>query len=126
MPIMMRSAEDDFAALKTADAMEKAGATVITLTPNGQAQYPAAMVQSDMTTPDFGRIARACLDAADSGAPGGGILESLAEAEIAEQLRLMWNARGAADIAKAEHVLSEKGNAAPMVWLDPALRGLDQ
>lgn len=43
MPIMMRPAEDDFAALKTADAMEKAGATVITVTPNGQAQYPTAL-----------------------------------------------------------------------------------
>lgn len=43
MPVMMRSAEDDFAALKTADAMEAAGATVITLTPNGQAQYPTAL-----------------------------------------------------------------------------------
>lgn len=43
MPIMMRNAEDDFTALKIAEAMEKAGATVITLTPHGEAQYPAAL-----------------------------------------------------------------------------------
>lgn len=43
MPIMMRYAEDDFTALKIAEAMENAGATVITLTSHGEAQYPAAL-----------------------------------------------------------------------------------
>jgi hypothetical protein len=40
-------------------------------------------------SPDFEQIARVLLDASD-GEPG--------ETRIAEQLRLVWNARGAADV----------------------------
>lgn len=50
--------------------------------------------------------------------------------QIAEQLRLVWNARGAADLAKIDHELTSMmgGQAAgPYVKnLDRALRGLDR
>lgn len=39
MPIMKREAEDDFQAWQTANAMEKAGAVVISITPNGMRQH---------------------------------------------------------------------------------------
>jgi hypothetical protein len=51
-------------------------------------------------------------------------------AQLAAQLRKVWNARGAADIARIEHELSTMlGSAAagPYVKnLDQALRGLDR
>ncbi len=72
-------------------------------------------------TPDFDQIARTILEASD-GEPG--------EGRIAEQLRLVWNARGAADIAKIETELSMlmgPTTAGPYVKnLDRALRTLDR
>jgi hypothetical protein len=43
MRIMMRGAEDDFIAMQTANGMEAAGATVFSITPNGQRTYPGAL-----------------------------------------------------------------------------------
>lgn len=52
-------------------------------------------------------------------------LHDSTRAAIAEALRLVWNARGAADIAKVDALLGERGlaNAAN---LDHALRSLDR
>lgn len=47
MRIMVRSAEDDFEALRTANAMESAGARVFAITPNGTATYPEALAPHD-------------------------------------------------------------------------------
>lgn len=63
--------------------------------------------------PDFDRIAAPLAEYADD----------TRRKQIAEQLRLIWNARGAADIAKVET------EAAGTVWPGPlsrALRALDR
>jgi hypothetical protein len=41
---MLRKAEDEFMALQTINAMEKAGAKVLTLTLDGYAQYEGALI----------------------------------------------------------------------------------
>lgn len=66
-------------------------------------------------TPDFERIAAPLAEYADD----------TRRKHIAEQLRLIWNARGAADIAKIDASLGERGlaNAAN---LGRALRSLDR
>jgi len=43
MQIMMRSAEDDFVAMRTANGMEKAGAVVFSITSNGERSHFGAM-----------------------------------------------------------------------------------
>lgn len=43
MTFMMRSCEDDFVALKTIDAMESVGATVVSITVRGQETYSGAL-----------------------------------------------------------------------------------
>ena len=72
-------------------------------------------------TPDFDQIARQLL-------LGYGL--STLETEVAEQLRLVWNARGAADIVQLESSLSSQMGstaAGPYVKnLDRALRTLDR
>jgi hypothetical protein len=73
-------------------------------------------------SPDFDQIALTLAEG----------LHAPAEAldAITEQLRLVWNARGAADIAKLEHELSTRTGstaAGPSIKsLDPALRTLDR
>lgn len=47
MRIMVRLAEDDFEALRTANAMESAGACVFAITPNGTATYQGALAPHD-------------------------------------------------------------------------------
>lgn len=41
--LMKRNAEDDFYALLMCDAMERAGATVVAITPNGTDKYSGAI-----------------------------------------------------------------------------------
>ncbi len=78
--------------------------------------------------PDFDQIARQFAQDAMSWEDG---MSSEAEdlAELAEQLRQVWNARGAADRAKVEHELSTmmgSNMAGPYLKnLDRALRRLD-
>lgn len=43
MRMMVRSAEDDFAALTMMNAMESEGATVFAITPDGLGQYDGAL-----------------------------------------------------------------------------------
>jgi hypothetical protein len=52
-------------------------------------------------TPDFDQIARASFD---RWGPDDGVQRGLMIEDIAEQLRQIWNARGAADLAKIENV----------------------
>lgn len=72
--------------------------------------------------PDFDRIALDLCLAGDRDGPGS--------TEIAEQLRLVWNARGAADLVKVEAELSTlMGATASGPYtknLDRALRSLDR
>ena len=74
-------------------------------------------------SPDFEQIAERLV-------PPGGMKLSTAKAAIAEQLRVIWNARGAADLTKLESELSilmGSTAAGPYVKnLDRALRTLDQ
>lgn len=76
-------------------------------------------------TPNFDRIARDHVPGAPSDP-----LWSVHVQTIAEQLRLVWNARGAADIAKIESELtSQMGASASGPYLknlDRALRTLDR
>jgi hypothetical protein len=75
-------------------------------------------------TPDFEQLARHLHHLI---AP---LPRSVGEQEIVEQLRLMWNARGAADMATIEHDLSTlMGTTAAGPYLknlDRALRKLDR
>lgn len=85
----------------------------ITARTEGRARPETLMPES----PDFDRIARDHVP----GAPSDPLWSVNVQA-IAEQLRLVWNARGAADIAKIEAELS-----GPYVKnLDHALRTLDR
>lgn len=72
-------------------------------------------------TPNFDQIARVLVTACDG---------PTAEMRIAEELRLMWNARGAADVAKVEATLTSLMGATAcgpyLKNLDRALRGLDR
>jgi len=58
-------------------------------------------------TPDFDQIARDLLEGLgiDEGEHplAGGWLRATRASQIAQQLRLIWNARGAADLALIEH-----------------------
>jgi hypothetical protein len=78
-----------------------------------------------LTTPDFERIARLILDRY----VGGGETSAPLGGAIADALRLAWNARGAADIAKIESELAQQMGATasgPYTKnLDRALRRLD-
>lgn len=67
-------------------------------------------------TPDFRQMARDLTWTEDYGASPIGAIE--------EQLRLVWNARGAADIAKLEAAFD--GVQPSMKTLDHALRSLDR
>jgi hypothetical protein len=75
-------------------------------------------------TPDFDQIARQLGEQA--GLTGQGAVTS----EIAEVLRQVWNARGAADITKLDEALAKMPpfpQAGPYVkLLDRALRSLDR
>ena len=75
-------------------------------------------------TPDFEKIARLLAGAGRFSGDGAVI------SEIVEQLRFVWNARGAADIAKIDHELSSMMGAVaagPYAKnLDRALRKLDR
>jgi hypothetical protein len=68
-------------------------------------------------TPDFDQIARRVLDPqSDDGAglPGTVVDDAYFAArrrDIAEQLRLGWNARGAADIEAAKYAENDRGGA---------------
>lgn len=85
------------------------------------------MPQSDMSVPNFERLASelATHFLATDGLDDGWFERN--ERRIAEQLRLVWNARGAADVAKIEFEI-------PNVWASPepagpltrALRSLDR
>lgn len=86
-------------------------------------------------TPDFNQIARRVVDTLlenvgyDFLRPDGQS-KALAQAGVAEQLRLIWNARGAADLVKLEAELSTlMGATASGPYtknLDRALRSLDR
>lgn len=81
-----------------------------------------------MPEPDFDQIARAI--AGDMTAQSTRSVESDDVAAIAEQLRLVWNARGAADIATIENTLTYAYSSSPdaviVKLLDRALRHLDR
>lgn len=70
-------------------------------------------------TPDFDRIAAPLAEYADD----------TRRKQIAEQLRLMWNARGAADLAKIEATITYTMSGPDdglVKHLDRALRSLDR
>lgn len=75
-------------------------------------------------TPDFDQIARTIADIF------GTVGETEKEAAIADRLRLIWNARGAADVTKLDtelSILMGATAAGPYVKnLDRALRSLDR
>jgi len=79
-------------------------------------------------TPDFEAIARAALDR--WGRDDAPIQRALIVEDIAAQLRLIWNARGAADVTKLEAELSALMGvtaSGPYVKnLDRAIRALDR
>ena len=86
-------------------------------------------------TPDFEQIAHRILDDAytDDGTTGDARIDArkaALQAAIAEQLRFVWNARGAADLAKVETELTAMMGATaagPSIKnLDRALRKLDR
>jgi hypothetical protein len=84
-------------------------------------------------TPDFAQLAHRLLERVFATDDGTGSLEpSNADRarDIIEQLRLVWNARGAADLAKIEIELTTMMGAtagAPLIKnLDRALRKLDR
>src|SRR3984893_6805550 len=86
-------------------------------------------------TPDFEQIAHRILDDAytDDGTTGDARTDArkaALQAAIAEQLRFVWNARGAADLAKVETELTAMMGATaaePFIKnLDRALRQLDR
>jgi len=81
-------------------------------------------------TPDFVQIARNMITLIDDDDEEHRQLVSNVIADIAEQLRLVWNARGAADLATIEHDLSTlMGTTAAGPYLknlDRALRKLDR
>ena len=76
-------------------------------------------------SPDFEQIAKRIASAIPSA-----ITRGLVELEVAEQLRVIWNARGASDIAQLEAILTGlmgSTAAGPYVKnLDRALRRLDR
>jgi hypothetical protein len=82
-------------------------------------------------TPDFAQIAHHIVDVAytDDGQTVRDV-KAVLRAAIAEQLRLVWNARGAADLATIETELTAlmgSMTAAPFIKnLDRALRQLDR
>lgn len=49
-----------------------------------------------------------------------------AQIDVAEQLRLMWNSRGAADLAKIDAVLAPTAAAPYVKTINHAIRGLDR
>jgi hypothetical protein len=75
-------------------------------------------------TPDFEKIARRLSDAA--GLSGDGAVTS----EMAEQLRLVWNARGAADLTALEPIIGKLGDTMDpdnaRVFVGDALRTVDR
>lgn len=79
-------------------------------------------------TPDFEKIASQILDRS----PLINVdWKRITAASIAEQLRLVWNARGAADIAKIETILEQPRREVPprivtVTTFDLALRRLDR
>jgi hypothetical protein len=83
-------------------------------------------------TPDFEQFARGIVDTLLEN--GGydflrpdGKSKALAQAGVAEQLRLVWNARGAADIATIEvEIPNVWTSAEPAGPLTRALRSLDR
>jgi hypothetical protein len=81
-------------------------------------------------TPDFDHIARNMITPIDGDDDERRQLITAVVADIAEQLRLAWNARGAADIAKLQTELSMlmgSTMAGPYVSnLDRAMRTLDR
>jgi hypothetical protein len=87
-------------------------------------------------TPDFEQIARRVVDAVDSHVHDSVIpiksdpVRETVVRQVAEQLRQVWNARGAADIARLETELSSlMGVTAAGQYvknLDRALRTLDR
>ena len=64
--------------------------------------------------PDFDRIARTLLD------------ETFTYAEIAEQLRLVWNARGAADLATVQRTVTQASDTWIVSALERALHMWDR
>ena len=74
-------------------------------------------------TPDFDRIARRLL-VLDHENRIGDALDTFAT-EIADQLRQVWNARGAADCAKLD-VMFDAPTLPSVKSLDHALRSLDR
>jgi hypothetical protein len=90
------------------------------------ASSPTAWNQPRMPeSPDFEHIARLVAMAIPSI-----VTRELVEQDIAEQLRQVWNARGAADLEKVESELSTMmGSTAAGLYvkhLDRALRTLDR
>lgn len=87
-----------------------------------------------LTTPDFEFHAQCLLNTLQGKMVGARLsldeLRTNLLNHITKELQLIWNARGAADIAKLDHELSTlmgSGAAGPYVKnLDRALRGLDR
>lgn len=73
-------------------------------------------------TPDFDQVARRL---ANDGSESG-IVDDEHTHAIADQLRLMWNARGAADLAKIDAVLAPTAAAPYVKTMNHAIRGLDR
>lgn len=80
-------------------------------------------------TPDFDQIARNMITPIEGDDDERRQLKAKVVADIAEQLRLVWNARGAADIALLEATvveLFERPSPSMAKTLDRALRTLDR
>lgn len=81
-------------------------------------------------TPDFNEIARVAVMTFYDTTPRPTRDERAAVANIAERLRLIWNARGDADIAKLETELATHMGVAArgpyVMHLDRALHSLDR
>lgn len=77
-------------------------------------------------TPDFNEIAVRVLVDLDTLADDTDTRQAMAV--VAEQLRLIWNARGAADLSRIEKAFEAEASPAPpsIKTLDRALRTLDR
>lgn len=81
-------------------------------------------------SPDFDRVAYEILSASIAARVEGSLINTGDIARIAAQLRQIWNARGAADIARLEAELTSMKDTTAghrmVKTLDRALRTLDQ
>jgi hypothetical protein len=76
-------------------------------------------------TPDFDQLARAFMESAtDHGS--GSVFGHAVTLALAEQLRQVWNARGAADVAAVKAEVTTGDEFPLMRTLDRVVRGLDR